>query len=129
MNSSNNVPTDQELEILKIIWQRGSATAREVFGDLLSRQEVGYTTLLTAMGALEQKGYVARTPGAGAYVYSSTHSERQVLSRMLKEFTDRVFAGSVERLVAYLIDDPEISSDEISRIQTLLSASGKASGG
>lgn len=121
MKLRKSVPTDQELEILKVIWQRGSATVREVFDDLLKQRQIAYTTVLTMMGILEQKGYVTRTPGERAYVYSSTHSQHQVLSSMLKEFTDRVFDGSAERLVAHLIDSPEVSPDEIGRIRALLS--------
>lgn len=126
MNSRNNVPADQELEILKILWQRGSATAREVFDELSKHRPVPYTTLLTRIGVLEQKGYIRRTPGVDAYVYSSAHSQQQVLDRMLREFTDRVFDGSAERLVARLIDNPELDPEEIGRIRALLSASGRA---
>ncbi|MCC7499870.1 MAG: BlaI/MecI/CopY family transcriptional regulator [Bryobacterales bacterium] len=120
MKLPNGVPTDLELEILKIIWRRGDATVREVFEDLANGRQVAYTTVLTMMGVLERKGFVGRTPGDRAYLYRTIHSERQVLDGMLKEFTDRVFSGSVECLVAHLVGNPEVSPEEISRIQALL---------
>ncbi len=120
MKLRKSVPTDQELEILKVIWQRGSATVREVFEDLLKQRQIAYTTVLTMMGILEQKGHVTKTPGERAYVYSSTHSEQQVLSSMVREFMDRVFDGSAERLVAHLIENPEVTPEELDRIRTLL---------
>ena len=120
MKLRKSVPTDQELEILKVIWQRGSATVREVFEDLLKQRQIAYTTVLTMMGILEQKGHVTKTPGERAYVYSSTHSEQQVLSSMVREFMDRVFDGSAERLVARLIENPEVTPAELDRIRPLL---------
>jgi BlaI family penicillinase repressor len=120
MKPRKSVPTDQELEILKVIWQRGSATVREVFEDLLKQRKIAYTTVLTMMGILEQKGHVTKTPGERAYVYTSAQSERQVLSSMVKEFVDRVFNGSAKPLLVHLIENQEITQEELDEIETLL---------
>jgi len=60
--------TDQELEIMKVIWDRGNATVREVYEELLKHRKIAYTTVLTMMGVLEQKGRLTKDVGDRAYV-------------------------------------------------------------
>jgi len=107
------VPTNLELEILKVVWQRGSATVREVCDDLARQRKIAYTTVLTMMGILEQKGHLTKTPGERAYVYSSAHSEQQVRSAMVKEFVDRVFDGSARPLLVHLVEQSGLSDEEL----------------
>ncbi|MCX6623495.1 MAG: BlaI/MecI/CopY family transcriptional regulator [Acidobacteria bacterium] len=120
MKPRKSVPTDQELEILKVVWNRGSATVREVYEDFLKQRKIAYTTVLTMMGILEQKGHVTKTPGERAYVYSSAQTEQQVRSSMVKEFVDRVFNGSSRTLLVHLIENRELSPEELESLETLL---------
>jgi BlaI family transcriptional regulator, penicillinase repressor len=114
------VPTDQELEILKVVWQRGEATVREVFRDLSAQRKIAYTTVLTMMGILEQKGHLKKTAGERAYIYKPTKPQEQVVGSMVNEFVHRVFNGSARPLLVHLVEDPDIRPDELAEIEKLL---------
>lgn len=120
MKPKKSVPTDQELEILKVVWQRGQATVREVYRDLLAQRKIAYTTVLTMMGILEQKGHLKKTAGERAYIYSPTKPQQQVVRSMVNEFVHRVFNGSARPLLVHLMEDPDIRPEEIAEIEKLL---------
>jgi len=120
MKPKKPVPTDQELEILKIIWQRGEATVREVYKDLLEVRKIAYTTVLTMMGILEHKGHLNKRPGPKAYIYSPAQPQSQVVGSMVKEFVNRVFDGSAKPLLVHLVKEREISHKEIEEIEQLV---------
>ena len=120
MRQKKTVPTDQELEILKVVWQRGEATVREVFRDLSAQRKIAYTTVLTMMGILEQKGHLKKTAGERAYIYRPTKPQQQVVGSMVNEFVHRVFNGSARPLLVHLVEDPDIRPDELAEIEKLL---------
>src|ERR1041385_6275097 len=120
MKLKKTVPTDQELEILKVVWQRGQATVREVYRDLSAQRKIAYTTVLTMMGILEQKGHLKKTAGERAYIYSPTKPQQQLVGSMVKEFVHRVFNGSAQPLLVHLMEDPDIPADELAEIEKLL---------
>ena len=120
MKPKKTVPTDQELEILKVVWLRGQATVREVFRDLSAQRKIAYTTVLTMMGILEQKGHLKKTAGERAYIYSPTKPQQQVVRSMVKEFVHRVFNGSSRPLLVHLVEDPAIHPDDLAEIEKLL---------
>jgi BlaI family penicillinase repressor len=114
------VPTNQELEILKVVWQRGPSTVREVYQDLLKQRKIAYTTVLTMMGILEQKGHLKKKAGEKAYVYTAAKPQAQVMDNMVKEFIHRVFNGSAKPLLVHLVEDQGISSEELDEIEALV---------
>jgi BlaI family penicillinase repressor len=114
------VPTDLELEILKIIWQRGAATVREVFDDLAARRKIAYTTVLTMMGVLEHKGHLRRKAGERAYIYRPVAPQDQVVQGMVDEFVDRVFDGSAGSLLMHLVGDRKLEPEELDEIEKLI---------
>jgi len=114
------VPTDLELEILKVIWQRGTATVREVYEDLSARRKIAYTTVLTMMGVLEHKGHLRRKAGERAYVYRPVAPQDQVVQGMVDEFVDRVFDGSASSLLMHLVGDGKIEPEELDEIEKLI---------
>jgi len=120
MKKAKTIPTDQELEILKLVWQRGEATVREIYQDLQKQRPVAYTTVLTMMGILESKGHLRKKPGDRAYVYSSAQPEAKVRRNMVREFVSRVFDGSAKPLLVQLLHDGEMSREEIAEIEALL---------
>ena len=120
MKQKKTVPTDQELEILKVVWQRGEATVREVFRDLSAQRKIAYTTVLTMMGILEQKGHLKKTAGDRAYIYKPTKPQDQVVGSMVNEFVHRVFNGSARPLLVHLVENPDIPPDELAEIEKLL---------
>ena len=105
---------DQELQIMKIIWDRGSATVRDVYEDVLARRHVAYTTVMTTMNILEQKGYLTRRSGDDrAFVYEPALARKVVIRGMVREFLERVFNGSADPLMAHLIEDKHISRKDL----------------
>ena len=111
--------TGQELEIMKIVWERDSATVRDVYETLLLRRKVAYTTVMTMMKILERKKYLKRTQVDRAYVYRPAQPKRQVIGAMVKEFVGRVFNGSAHPLLVHLVEDQELTGEELEEIAKL----------
>src|SRR3569832_752766 len=106
MTKRPSILGDQELQIMKIVWERGSATVRDVYTDVLARRQVAYTTVMTTMNILEQKGYLTRRSGSDrAFVYEPAKPKKVVIRAMVREFLERVFNGSADPLMAHLIED------------------------
>jgi predicted transcriptional regulator len=120
VKQAKTVPTDQELEILKLIWQRGEATVREIYQDLLNHRQVAYTTVLTMMGILEQKGHLKKRAGDRAYVYKPAQPEAKVRGRMVSEFVKRVFNGSAKPLLVHLMEDQDMTREDLAEIEALV---------
>jgi len=106
------VPTEQELEILKIVWRLKRATVREVYETLLEGRRIAYTTVLTMMNILERKGHLRKQRETKAFVYAATRPQRQVVGKMVREFVDRVFNGSARPLLVHLVENRKLSQDE-----------------
>ena len=120
MKAAKSVPTDQELEILKVIWQLGPSTVREVYRELSKHRKIAYTTVLTMMGILERKGHLKKTAGERAYLYRTAKPQAQVTAGMVKEFVNRVFNGSSQPLLVHLVEDKGISAEELAELETLV---------
>src|SRR5262250_1534661 len=120
MKSEKPVLTDQELEIMKIIWTRGTATVRDVYEELLTRRKIAYTTVMTMMGILEQKGHLRKSSDERAYVYTPVQPQREVVGNMVQDFVKRVFNGSAKPLLVHLVEDQKISKEELEEITDLL---------
>src|SRR5579862_3028204 len=111
--------TGQELEIMKIVWERESVTVRDVYEALLERRKVAYTTVMTMMKILEQKGYLKKTQVDRAYVYRAAQPQRQVIGAMVKDFVNRVFNGSAKPLLVHLVEENRLSHEEMEEIARL----------
>src|SRR5438132_9840472 len=94
MRPKNNTLTPQELEIMKLVWQRGAATVRDVYEVLLERRKIAYTTVMTMMKILETKAYLKKRRQDRAFIYRPAHPKNQVIGGMIRDLTDRVFNGS-----------------------------------
>ena len=122
MKPSSPVPTDLELELLKVIWDRGEATVREVFVELSQRRKIAYTTVLTMMGVLERKGHLTKTAGDRAYIYRPTQPRDKVVGGMVAEFVGRVFNGSAKPLLMHLVENPDLPAEDLRAIEKLVRA-------
>src|SRR5215475_10750137 len=116
--------TGQELEIMKVVWKLESATVRQVYETLLEKRKIAYTTVMTMMNILEQKGYLKKQPKDRAYVYRPSQPQKQVIRSMVSEFIDRVFNGSAEPLVIHLVEDERLSESALEDIRRMIKASG-----
>jgi BlaI family penicillinase repressor len=119
MRAKSPALTGQELEIMKVVWSRDSATVRDVYETLLARRKIAYTTVMTMMNILEQKKYLKKKQEDRAYVYRPARPKQQVIQGMVREFLDRVFNGSAEPLLMHLIEDQKLSSEDLEEIARL----------
>jgi BlaI family penicillinase repressor len=104
--------TPQELAIMKVVWTLESATVRDVYERLRARRDVAYTTVLTMMKILEQKGYLRKTRADKAFVYRPAKPRSQVVGAMVREFLDRVFDGASRPMLLQLIKEAKLSEKE-----------------
>ncbi|BCS33032.1 BlaI family transcriptional regulator [Luteitalea sp. TBR-22] len=116
--------TPQELAIMKVVWRLGTATVREVH-DVLRRErrdDLAYTTVLTMMRILEQKGMLGKDADADsrAHRYRPLRTQRQMMRVLVREFVDRVFDGAADSLVAHLVADRKLSASDRAEIRKLL---------
>jgi BlaI family transcriptional regulator, penicillinase repressor len=109
----------QQLEIMKVVWDRGDATVRDVYEALRSRRSVAYTTVMTMMKMMEARGQLKKRTDGRAYVYRAVEPQGRAIRRIVGDFLDRVFNGSAEPLLAHLVEERRISQknlDEISKM-------------
>jgi BlaI family penicillinase repressor len=104
--------TPQELAIMKVVWTLESATVRDVYERLRAKRAVAYTTVLTMMKILEQKGYVRKTRADKAFVYRPAKPRAQVVGGMVREFLDRVFDGASRPMLVHLVKEAKLSDKE-----------------
>src|SRR5438552_13965578 len=111
MRRRSTTLTEQELEIMKIVWERESTTVRDVYETLLERRKVAYTTVMTMMKILEQKKYLKKSQADRAYVYRPAQPKGQVIGDMVREFVNRVFNGSAEPLLVHLVEEHGLTTE------------------
>ena len=116
MRSRTATLTEQELEIMKIIWAIEKATVRDVYEKMLETRKVAYTTVMTMMKILETKGHLKRTQEDRAYVYKPSKPKQQVISGMVQEFVNRVFNGSATPLLVHLVEDENLTAKDLAEI-------------
>ncbi len=104
---------------MKVVWERDSVTVRDVYEALLEHRKVAYTTVMTMMKILEQKKYLKKSQAERAYVYRPAQPKGQVIGAMVKEFVNRVFNGSAEPLLVHLVEEHNLSREELEEIARL----------
>ncbi|MHC4401841.1 MAG: BlaI/MecI/CopY family transcriptional regulator [Planctomycetota bacterium] len=113
-------PADGELEILRVLWQKGPSTVRVVWEDLRSRREVGYTTVLKQLQSMATKGLVIRDKSHRAHVFYPRLTEEKTQRQMVGDLIVKAFGGAAEKLVIQALSSQDISDAEIADIQQLL---------
>ena len=104
---------------MKIVWERETATVRDVYEAILDRRKVAYTTVMTMMKILENKKYLKKTLAERAYVYRPAQPKGQVIGDMVRDFVNRVFNGSAEPLLLHLVEEHDLSPEELEEIARL----------
>ena len=118
----------QELQIMNVVWDRGRVTVRDVYEVLRKRRQVAYTTVMTMMNILDQKGFLKRIPGEDrAFVYEPARSRQTVMRATVNEFIDRVFGGSANPLMLHLIEDKHITEKDLTELRRAIRKKGGAS--
>ncbi len=112
---------DAELEVLKALWEDGPAVVREVMNRLhLRGREVAYTTVLTFLTRLEQKGYVRSDKSGLAYLYTPVVSRERVTKSRLRNLMNQLYDGAAAPMVLHLIRSERFSSNEIEQLHELI---------
>lgn len=113
-------PTEAELEILRVLWAKGSATVREVFDVLSLEREMGYTTVLKTMQIMLDKGLVSRTEEGKAHIYTAAMREDAMQGQLLQDLSDKLFSGSPALLAMHALSMQPASDEEIQLIKALI---------
>ena len=117
------VPSNAELEILRILWKEGPRTVREVHDALKRDRPVGYTTVLKTMQVMSEKKLVSRDESERSHVYSAAVEEKSVKRRLVSDLLDKVFDGSAAQLVMQALSDKRASPEDLKKIRKLLNES------
>ncbi len=113
-------PTDAELAILRVLWERGPSTVRDVHDELNLRAPTGYTTVLKLLQIMTEKGLVVRDETQRAHIYESRYSEQKTQRQLLSDLVDRAFGGSSAKLVLQALSGRKANADELNAIRDLL---------
>ena len=105
---------------MKVVWRRNEATVREVHAALNESRPLAYTTVMTLMRILEEKGYLTRARHEKAHVYRPAKPRQQVIGGMVRDFLDRVFDGASDALLVHLARDNKLTAKQRRIVQQLL---------
>ena len=115
--------TDREADVMRVLWDHGPSVVNEVREKLLD--ELAYTTVLTILRTLEQKGYVKHEEEGRVHRYFSAVKETAARKSALQHLTGKLFKGSAELLFTHLVSDQKLSKVQIQRMRELLASAGK----
>ncbi|MCL4853423.1 MAG: BlaI/MecI/CopY family transcriptional regulator [Bryobacteraceae bacterium] len=121
-------PTDRELEVLKVLWERGDCTVREVCDTLNSTgAELAYTTVLTIMQIMERKGLLGHKKVGKAYIYSAELSRDRTFRQLAGGFLDKVFDGAVDQYLLHAMESRRLSTEQLERLEEMIAAAKRRS--
>ena len=112
MRKAHPTLTPQELAIMKVVWRLGEATVRDVYEALRAKRQIAYTTVMTMMKILQEKGYLKSSRAERAFVYRPAQPRHQVVTAIVRDFVDRVFDGAAAPLLLHLAKEGRLSKEE-----------------
>src|SRR5438309_10620397 len=113
-------PTDAELAILAVLWERGPSTVRDVHDELNLHTATGYTTVLKLLQIMTEKGLVVRDESQRAHIYESRYSEQKTQRQLLTDLMERAFGGSPAKLVMQALSSKTANAEELEEIREML---------
>ena len=119
MSKTTIKPTESEMEILQVLWQRGNCTVREVH-ETLNKKDAGYTTTLKLMQIMHEKGLADRDTSAKTHIYRALVNQEKTQQEMVNKMIANVFNGSAARLVMQALGNQTASQEEIELIKVYL---------
>ena len=122
-------PTDAELAILAVIWERGRATVREVFEELSASQDTGYTTVLKFMHIMTDKGLLVRDGSLRPQVFRAAQPRRRMQRRLLGDLLDKAFGGSPGSMALQALSMRKATPEELRAIRSLIDRQSSDDGG
>jgi len=112
--------TAQQIEIMKVVWQKGEATVRDVYEALRAARPIAYTTVMTTMKTMEARGHLEKRTEGRAHVYRAVESRNRALGKIVRDFLDRVFNGSAESLLAHLVREKRLSETDLEAVARMI---------
>ena len=122
IEASSTRPTATELDILRILWERGPATVRDVHEALSAERPIGYTGVLKFLQIMTGKGSVVRNEDARAHVYEAAEPPETTKRKVAGDLMSKVFAGSASQLMLHALQDKRVTPDDIAEIRRMLDA-------
>lgn len=123
-------PTDRELDALKVLWDRREATVRDVFDAMNARgADLAYTTVLSLLQVMEQKGLVAHRRDGKAYVYLPLIERNQTFRQIAGGFLERVFDGAVDEYLVHALESRPLDAKQLDELQAMIDAARKRADG
>jgi len=113
-------PTEAELAILRVLWQLGTSTVREVHDHMADARSVAYTTTLKTLQVMTAKGLTDREDHRGQHLYRPRQAEADTLRRLVSDLLEQAFGGSTSKLVLQALATKPASPDELREIRKLL---------
>jgi BlaI family transcriptional regulator, penicillinase repressor len=113
-------PTEAELEILKVLWERGPSTGREVLDVLVADRKRAYTSIMSVLNIMATKGQVIRKPLGRAFIYSAKRPREKTLGKMVSSLLGRAFEGSAASLVSQVLDQSKPTPEELDKIRKVI---------
>jgi len=113
-------PTESELEILNILWDKGSATVREIHEVLEQHKTSGYTTTLKLMQIMFEKGMLSREPQGKLHIYKAKIKREKTQQQLVRKMIDTMFSGSASQLVMQALGQHKASTAELDEIRQYL---------
>jgi BlaI family transcriptional regulator, penicillinase repressor len=120
MTTIQRRPTEAELSILRVLWENGPATVRDIQRVLNDLRPTGYTTVLKTIQIMTEKGLVDRDESVRPQIYRARHSQEQTQRQLVRDLVQRAFGGSVKSLVLQALSTKKSSAAELEEIEKLL---------
>lgn len=120
MNAKYRRPTEAELELLRVLWDRGPSTVREIHEVVAGSKETGYTTTLKILQKMTDKGLVVRDESKRSHVYQAAVEAENTQRRLVEELIDKAFGGAAEKLVVQALASRKVDPREIETLRKLL---------
>jgi BlaI family penicillinase repressor len=113
-------PTEGELELLRVLWEKGPATVRELHDAVNLQRAVGYTSVLKILQIMTEKGLVEREESNKAHIYRAAASQEETQNQLLRDLSERLFSGSAAQLAMHALALQPTSDEELDEIRTLI---------
>jgi len=113
-------PTEGELELLRILWDRGPSTVRDLYQEINSRRALGYTSVLKLLQIMTEKGLVEREESGKAHIYHPAATQNETQDQLVRDISERLFAGSAAQLAMHALALEPVNDQELEALRTLI---------
>lgn len=113
-------PTEVELELLRVLWDKGEATVRELYEVVSEQRPWGYTSVLKMLQIMTEKGLVERSEAGKAHIYRAAATQEETQHQLLRDLSERLFSGSAAQLAMHALAMEPASAEEIEEIRRII---------